>query len=133
MPFLLLIALYVVRSKMTKETFEHKEMSDLIKTFWIWSAIYVTGIIGAGLLISSFGDMTVIHQWTESVVQGGNVPDEAELKRVTEEYMATNMSLIISMTLICVTPSVLYAFIRSKKAISRLNNPPAPPVEPVIE
>ena len=130
---LLLIALYIARSRITKGTFEHTEMSTLIKTFWIWSAIYVVGIIVAGGIISGFGDMTVIHEWTESVVNGGAVPDEAEMKRVLEQYMMANSELMTSATLICVLPSLLYALMRSKKAISRLNNPPMPAVEPVIE
>lgn len=119
----IIIAFYVLRGKWEKESFEYKEASTLIKSFWIWSLLYIVGILVAGGIISMFGDMTLIHQWTQSVVEGGAVPDEEEMKRMTAEYMSTNFTLIIGATIGCVLPSLIYAFWRTKDGISRLNKP----------
>lgn len=128
----MIIAFYIVRRQWEKETFEHKEASTVIKTFWIWSAIYVVGILVAGGLISSFGDMTVMNEWTESVIQGNAVPDKESMEQVTEAYMAANLKLIVSMTIICVLPAQIYAFLRIKQGLSRLANPPESQPEAII-
>jgi Na+/proline symporter len=129
---MMIIAFYVVRHKWDKETFEHKEASSLIKTFWIWSAIYVVGMFVAGGLISSFGDMTAMNEWTQSVVQGSVIPDEESMKKVTQAYMDANFNLIISMTILCLLPAQIYAALRIKQGLSRIANPPVTPPEAII-
>lgn len=119
----LIIAFYVLRHKWKKESLEHKEASVMIKTFWIWSAIYVVGIFAAGILISTFGDMTQMNEWTEAVVQGTIIPDEEGIKQVTEAYMNDNFKLIISMTFLCILPAQIYAALRIKQGLNRLKNP----------
>ena len=130
--FVIIIAFYILRGKWDKGSFEYKEGSALIKAFWIWSALYVVGILVAGGIISSLGDMTALNEWTESVMQGGVAPDEAELKRVTAEYMSKNFTLITSATIACLIPSLAYAFIAIKKGLARLQNPVVPPIETII-
>jgi len=115
---------YILRRKWDKETFEYKEASRIIKLFWVWSVIYVAGMFIAGLLISSFGDMTKMNEWTESVVQGTTIPDEESLKQVTQDYMDTNFKLIISMTILCILPAQIYAALRIKQGLSRIQTPP---------
>ncbi|OFW87179.1 MAG: hypothetical protein A3J37_05830 [Alphaproteobacteria bacterium RIFCSPHIGHO2_12_FULL_45_9] len=129
---MIIIAFYVLRRKWDKETFEYKEASRIIKLFWVWSAIYVAGMFIAGLLISSFGDMTKINEWTESVVQGTAMPDEESLKQVTQDYMDTNFKLIISMTILCILPAQIYAALRIKQGLSRIQTPPETPPEAII-
>lgn len=127
-----LIAFYILRSKREKETFEYKETSTLIKNFWIWSAIYVVGMFVAGGLISSFGDMTMMNDWTESVIRGDINPDKESMKQVTEQFMATNFWLVISLTIISVLPAQIYAGLRIKQGLSRLANPPVNEPEAII-
>lgn len=122
----LIITLYVIRRKWNKESAEHKEMSELIKTYWIWSVLFVVGIMAAGVLVSSFGDMTAINAWTESVVNGA-VVDEEEVERITAEYMDTNFNLIITSTILSILPAQIFAILRVKSGLSRLK-PPAPEV-----
>lgn len=122
----LIITLYVIRKKWDKESSEHKEMGELIKSYWIWSVLFIVGIMCAGVLVSSFGDMTAINAWTESVVNGA-VVDEEEMKRVTAEYMDTNFSLIITSTILSILPAQIYAILRIKSGLSRLK-PSAPEV-----
>lgn len=127
-----LIAFYILRSKKEKETFEYKETSTLIKNFWIWSAIYVGGMLAAGLQISFFGDMTAMNEWTEAVVQGVIIPDEEGMKQVTQQFMETNFWLIISLTIISILPAQIYAAFRIKQGLSRLANPPITEPEAII-
>ena len=127
----MLIAFYVLRSRKTKETFEHNEFSALIKSFWVWSGIYVGGVFIAGILISTFGDMSAIHEWTEAVVQGA-VPDEDSLKLATQKYMESNFNLMIGSTLLSILPAQIYAIIRIKQGLQRLANPPVAPPEAII-
>lgn len=129
---IIIIAFYVLRRKWDKETFEYKEASRIIKLFWVWSAIYVAGMFVAGLLISSFGDMTKINEWTESVVQGTAIPDEESLKQVTQDYMDANFKLIISMTILCILPAQIYAALRIKQGLSRIQTPRETPPEAII-
>jgi uncharacterized membrane protein len=121
----MIIGFYVVRKPFGKESFEYKESSILIKTFWAWSAIYVVGMMVAGILISQFGDMTAMNEWAASIEQGA-IPDEENVKRMTDAYMDTNFHLIVKMTLLCVAPAQIYAFWRAKSALSRINNPDEP-------
>ncbi len=128
----MIIAFYVMRRKWGKETFEYKETSLIIKLFWVWSAIYVVGMFVAGGLISAFGDMTAMNEWTASVVQGTTIPDEEGMKQVTQAYMEANLNLIVSMTILCILPAQIYAALRIKQGLSRIQNPPAKPPEAII-
>lgn len=127
----MIIAFYVLRSKKDKEFFEYKEFTKLIKAFWVWSAIYVGGIFIAGILISTFGDMSAINAWTEAVVQGAPA-DEESMKLATQQYMDTNFNLMIASTLLCILPAQIYAALRIKQGLSRIANPPALPPEAII-
>ena len=129
---LLIIAFYILRSKKEKDSVEHQESSSLIKTFWIWSAAYVGGVMVAGALISSFGDMTAMNEWTESVVQGTASLDENSMEQVTQQFMETNFSLIISLTVICILPAQIYAALRIKQGLARLKNQATTPPEALI-
>lgn len=114
-----IIAFYIVRKNWAKNTSHYIEASFVIKSFWIWSAIYVVGMLVAGILISIYGDMTAMNEWAEKMMQGA-VPDEAELKRVTESYLDTNMALIIKMTLLSIAPAQIYAIWRIKTGLTRI-------------
>ena len=129
---LMIIGFYIVRKKWDKDLFEYKEASTLIKTFWVWSAIYVVGMLVAGLLISQFGDMTAMNEWATSIEQGA-MPDEESVKRMTEAYMDANFPLIVKMTLLSVLPAQIYAFWRTKSALSRINNLPPHPATDIID
>ena len=129
---LTIIAFYIVRRKWVDGSFERTEANYLIKTFWIWSLIYAVGIMVAGTLISTFGDMTAINTWTQSVVEAGVPPDEESMKQMTEEYMATNAPLIAQATILCALPALIYAIWRSKPAFSRIQNPVAPKPDAII-
>jgi len=128
----MIIAFYIVRGRWGKESFEYKEASILIHTFWVWSGLYVGGIFIAGILISSFGDMTAINNWLESINQGG-IPDEDSMRQVTQEYMDANFSLMITMTILSVLPAQIYAVWRGKQAFGRISNPPEPVADTIIE
>ena len=129
---MLIIAFYVIRHKKAKDSFEYKEASHLIKTFWIWSAIYVGGMLVAGGIISSFADMTTMNEWTESVVQGTIIPDEEGMKQVTQQFMDDNFWLIVSCTVLSILPAQIYVGIRIKQGLSRLKNPPETMPEAII-
>lgn len=120
-----IIAFYVMRKNWAKNTSHYIEASFVIKSFWVWSAIYVVGMLVAGILISTYGDMTVMNEWAEKMMQGA-VPDEAELKRVTEEYLDTNMALIVKMTLLSIAPAQIYAIWRIKTGLTRILKPATP-------
>jgi uncharacterized membrane protein len=120
-----IITFYVMRKNWAKNTSHYTEASFVIKSFWIWSAIYVVGMLVAGILISTYGDMTVMNEWAEKMMQGG-VPDEAELKHVTQEYLDTNMAVIVKMTLLSIAPAQIYAIWRIKTGLTRILRPSTP-------
>ena len=120
-----IVAFYILRKNWAKDTQFYNEASFVIKSFWVWSAIYVVGMLVAGILISTYGDMTVMNEWAESMMQGAT-PDEAELKRVTQQYMDTNMGLIIKMTLLSIAPAQIYAIWRIKTGLTRILKPSTP-------
>ena len=132
MSIVLIVSFYIMRRKWATESFEHKEASAIIKTFWLWSLIYVVGVMVAGAVISSLGDMTAMNEWTESIVQGTAVPDEAGMKQATEEFMEKNFPFIISMTILSILPAQIYAAIRIKQGLKRLKNPPVTPPDAII-
>lgn len=117
-----IIFFYVLRKKWATESFHYQETSYVIKTFWIWSTLYVAGMIVAGLLISTYGDMTALNQWAESMAQGG-IPDEEELKRVTQDYMDTNFALMVKMTVLSILPAQIYAIWNIRKGLIRVLKP----------
>jgi|GEM_PF-2942062 len=114
-----IIAFYTLRKKWGADNIVKDEASFMIKTFWIWSAIYVVGMMIAGIMISSLGDMSSIHQWTEQIMEGGAPPDEAAVKLMMQQYMDANYGLIVKMSILCVAPSVIYAGWRLWVGISR--------------
>jgi uncharacterized membrane protein len=123
--FVSIIAFYFVRKNWAKNTPHYNEASFVIKSFWIWSAFYVLGMVVAGILIIVYGDMTAMNQWMESIMQGA-VPDEAELKRVTEEYLDKNMDLIVKATILSIAPAQIYAIWRIKTGLTRILKPSMP-------
>lgn len=129
---MIIIVFHVLRRKWAKESFEHKEIKLVIKTFWVWSVIYLVGMMVAGALISSFSDMTAMNHWTESVVQGTASTDEESMERVTQQFMDANFWLIISMTVLCILPAQIYAAIRIKRGLARLANPPVTPPKAIL-
>jgi hypothetical protein len=118
-----IIAFYVLRRNWAKDTPFYTEASFVIKSFWIWSAIYVVGVFVAGILISTYGDMTALNEWAEKMMQGTAIPDEEELKRVTQTYLDTNRPLIIKMTLLSIAPAQIYAIWRIKAGLMRILRP----------
>lgn len=123
--FVAIIIFYILRRNWAKNTSHYNEASFVIKSFWIWSAIYVAGMLVAGILISIYGDMTAMNTWAEQMMQGA-APDEAELKRVTQEYLDANMRLIVKITLLSIAPAQIYAIWRIKTGLTRVLKPSQP-------
>ena len=105
----MIIAFYVVRSRTTKESARYKSIAHLIKTFWIWSALYVAGVTVAGIIITVFGDMSAMHAFVQNIVETGTPPSEDDMKAVIQSYIDTNLSLMVSSTIICIIPAQIYA------------------------
>lgn len=125
-------AFYVLRNKWHKQTFEYKEGNALIRTFWIWSVLYLVGLMVAGGLISSFSDMTAMNAWTESIVQGTAIPDEQAMEQVTHQFIEKNFWLITSMTILGILPAQIYAALRIKRGWERVTNLPQTEPDSII-
>lgn len=127
----MIIAFYILRSKKDKTTFEYEEFSNLIKTFWIWSAIYSAGFLIGGMVLSSVVDMTPLNDLTQLVMEGNPV-DPEHIKQVTTEFTQANLKTIIMVTFAGLVPAQIYAILRIKQGLNRLSNPPVTAPEAII-
>ena len=118
-----IIAYYIIRRRWSDKSQDYAEASYVIKTFWIWSALVVCGMMIAGLVISTMGDMSAIHNWTQAVVEGGVMPSEDSLKQAVDDYTQANLSLMTTMTVIGLLPATIYAGTRIYKGLKRLRQP----------
>lgn len=75
----------------------------------------------AGIIISVYGDMTAMNEWTQSIVDGEN-PTEEDIKSMVENYMETNGKLITIATFACVLPAALYGGNRLLQGWKSLKN-----------
>ncbi len=102
-----IITAYVLRKKLTLDSFEHSHANYIIRTFWIWSAALFVGIMVAGIIISKYGDMSAIEQLI-SAAANGNVPDENASNQAAQDYFQTNLQLILKTTFLCLCPAQIY-------------------------
>lgn len=121
MSLLFIIILYVLRSKTDQESVERVGFSYLIKTFWVWSALYILGLIVAGIIISTTGDMTALDEWAQSVIDGATATEE-DVNKLIESYLDTNFYLITISVILGCLPATLYAGKRLFDGWSGLKN-----------
>lgn len=105
---ILLIAAYIFKSKNGPDRLETHHAIFVIRTIWIWSTFLLLGIIGAGFIIATSGDMSTIHQFMDSV-NNGIVPTEDDINTLTQSYLESNSTLIIKTAVVCLAPSQIYA------------------------
>lgn len=105
---LLLIAAYVFESKHTPDSLETHHAIFVIRTIWIWSTFLLLGIIGAGFIVATKGDMSTIDQFMDGI-NNGVVPTEDDINALTQSYFESNATLIIKTALVCLGPAQIYA------------------------
>jgi uncharacterized membrane protein len=103
-----LIATQMQRKKFDATSYEYNHATYIIRTFWIWSAALVLGMMIAGWIVSQKGDMSAIDALTNAAMDG-QIPDEAAADQAAADYFQTNFSLIVSTTILCLSPAQLYA------------------------
>ena len=118
-----IIATYIQRKKFAPDSLEYNHANYIIRLFWLWSFIFVTGMIIAGLIISKYGDMSAIDQMTNAAING-IIPTEETINQMASQYFETNFQLILETTLFCLAPAQIYGalqlykgFCLAKKAI----------------
>lgn len=118
MTFILLAALYLLRSKWPEDSLEAHHTTFIIRTIWIWSAFLILGMIGAGMVISQNGDMSALDQLSSDIANG-MPPTEDAMNQSAKAYFETNYDLILKTTLMWLSPAQIYAVWRIARGLSR--------------
>lgn len=113
-----LVAAYIYRLSVGKDTLLHNHMTYMIGTIWIGTTFLVIGMAIAGVWVYQYGDHTVVHN-TMLQMQSGMIPTESQIYGLIDEYMRSNMALVINAALIFVGPGILYFVYRIAKGYSR--------------
>lgn len=119
---LFMMAMYRFRKKWPTDSLEYHHVVFIIRTFWIWSLLFLTGLVGAGILIYQWGDMNSLKDWAVGVgnqVMAGDSRLEASLQLAINDYFNKNFGLIIGMLVVWLLPAQLYVGLAIWKGMSR--------------
>ena len=113
-----LIAGYLLRKKSSEDSLESHHATFVIRTIWIWSAVLVFGMMGAGWMVYEHGDASAITTMANSIMEGAT-PTEDDMNQAAETYFDTNYDLIFKSMLQWLAPAQLYAVWRIARGLSR--------------
>lgn len=115
---LLLIGAYVLRSKSAEDSLEAHHATFVIRSIWIWSFVFLLGMMGAGWMVFQNGDNSAFDTLMSSIENGG-VPTDADMEQTMQNYFNTNFPLILKTTLLWMAPAQIYAAWRIARGLSR--------------
>ena len=114
--------IYRLRKKWAPDSLEYHHAVFIIRTFWMWSMLFLIGLIGAGIMIYQLGDIHMLTDWATTAtdrIAAGETNLDASLNTVIDDYFAKNFDLIVRMLIIWLIPAQLYVGFGIAKGLSR--------------
>lgn len=115
---LILIAAYILRSKSAEDSLEAHHATFVIRSIWIWSFVFLIGMMAAGWSLSQNGDNSAFDALLSSA-ENGNTPTEADMQQAMNQYFDTNFALLLKTTLLYTAPAQIYAAWRVARGLAR--------------
>ncbi|MBE2190624.1 MAG: hypothetical protein KDJ26_01440 [Alphaproteobacteria bacterium] len=116
--FVALILAYFFRARAKKDDLVWHHSTFVVRTIWIWSLFLLIGMMGAGYIMQTQGDMSAVDRIMEAA-SSGIIPSEADIEAASQDYFSTNYDLILRTTLMWLAPAQVYAVWRIFKGLSR--------------
>lgn len=112
------LAAYVFRFGIKKDSFRAGHMTYLIGTVWIGSVLLSIGITIASFWFKQTGDHTMTHEMMNMVMQGVEITDSA-MTETFFRYMKANAKSLILIGLLTCGPAIGYIVYRLARGFSR--------------
>lgn len=115
---LVLMLAYMFRGQTDKDTLLYNHMTYMIGTIWISSIFLVISLLIMGYWVYTKGDATVIDNAMINLGNGVMLSEE-ELNQIGQDYIDTNLKLLITASAVSIGPSIIYLVYRLANGFSR--------------
>ena len=91
----MLIGLYVLRSREEKDSLMHHHTSFMIRTIWIYSLFFVIAMSAAVYTVYKIGNVSVFSMMMTNI-QSGAIPSHDEMENSVIQMMSDNNQILLS-------------------------------------